>query len=364
MKNYEDINLQQEDSYDDSDYQPYELMDYKCQEEEEETTVEPQLKKKKKTRKQTENEPSEEYDFYNTVAQIESGTASKKRYEALAKAACSDDEQVCKRAREEACFYMKGLVRDMIRGKYRTYIENDPEFASDLEQEAYANIIKYLPEYDSSKGNPSTFFYYHIKSAIAGSTNSMKHHISSADTALKRKILNLNKIYEKMGRKPTIGDYMVETNETMSKIRSVLAMMETDMNTHLEAIPEYDQLIPGDAHANSMFAPPEQIVIKNMTYESVIKRMRDMFTVKEVDIFLRYFYNEETIASIAMDYAESGSDDKIRRIIEKVKHGIQYDPQSRAAYYGSNDCPQMSVVEFFPTDRINETIDLLSSVAL
>ena len=48
MKNYEDINLQQEDAYDDSDYQPYELMDYNCQEEEEETTIEPQLKKGRK----------------------------------------------------------------------------------------------------------------------------------------------------------------------------------------------------------------------------------------------------------------------------------------------------------------------------
>ena len=123
MKNYEDINLQQEDAYDDSDYQPYELMDYNCQEEEEETTIEPQLKKRKKKRKRMENAPSEEYDFYNTVAQVESGAASKRRYEALAKAACSDDEQIRKKAREEACFYMKGLVRDMIRGKYRTYVD-------------------------------------------------------------------------------------------------------------------------------------------------------------------------------------------------------------------------------------------------
>lgn len=359
MKNYEEINLLQEDAYDDSDYQPYELMEYNCQEED----VEPPSAKREKKRKKIMDE-SEEYDFYKTVAHIDTGEASKRRYEALAKAACSDNEQVRKNAREEACFYMKGLVREMIRGKYRTYVENDPDFASDLEQEAYANIIKYLPKYDSSKADPSTFFYYHIKSAIAGATNATKHQMSSSDTALKRKILNINKIYEDLGRKPTIGDYMAETGETMSKIRSVLSMMATDMNAHLESIPEYDQLIAGDAHVNSMFAPPEQIVIKNMTFESIIKRIYALYTTDEADIFIRYAYNQETIPSIALDYAKTGSDDKIRRIIEKVKHGILYDPQSRAAFYGSNDNPQLSVVELLPVESTNEAIDLLSSIAL
>ena len=48
MKNYEEINLLQEDAYDDSDYQPYELMEYNCQEEDVEP---PSAKREKKTEK-------------------------------------------------------------------------------------------------------------------------------------------------------------------------------------------------------------------------------------------------------------------------------------------------------------------------
>ncbi|GEM_PF-4035526 len=36
---------------------------------------------------------------------------------------------------------------------------------------------------------------------------------------------------------------MIETKETMSKTRAVLCMMNTDMNTHLEVIKKYDQII-------------------------------------------------------------------------------------------------------------------------
>ncbi|MSS38582.1 hypothetical protein [Clostridium porci] len=362
---YDAMNLQMEDAYDDSDYPTYETMEYSNEEDgvDEELTA-PQPAKGRKNRKKNDNVITiDEYDFYKTTVKVDRGEVSKQRYAALAKAVLSDDETVCKAAREEACYYMKGLVREFIRKKYRTYIDKDPDFASDLEQEAYANIIKYLPEYDASKGEPSTFFYYHIKSAIAGATNAMKHQVSSADTALKRKIMKINKIYEEFGRKPTLGDYMAETNETMSKIRSVLAMMSTDMNTHLEAIPEYDQLIAGDAHVNRMFESPENIVIKNMTFEAVVQRLNAMFTKMEVDIFMRYTYHQEPIPSIAKSFSING-DDKIRRIIEKVKHGIQYDPQARAAYFGSIGHPQASVVEFLPIESTNEAIDLLSAIAL
>lgn len=353
--------LRNEDSFDDNDYAEYETMDYfdAAGEDNERKTLKDV---QKKTRKREERE---QLDFYKCKVKVERGEESRKRYTRLAEIVRTGSEAEKQKAREDACLYMKGFVRDFIRRSFCTYVERDPGYAKDLEQEAYFNIMKYLPFYDSEKGLPSTFFFRHIQSAMVSTTNQMKHSISPSDAVLQRKIRRINKEFEKIGRTPSIADYMVETGETMSMIRSVLRMMNTDMNTHLEAIEEYDQLIAGDPAVNSAYESPESQVLRTITYENVIRRMRELFPHDEIQVFLRYAIQEDPISVIAKDLGLSG-DDKVRRIIEKIRHGIAYDAEIRSLCSGyiKKNPSDMAVINILPVAGENENMDLLETIAL
>lgn len=360
---YNKTNLINDDSYEDTDYQEYEIMDYSNQElslEEEEKAEE--KRNFKVSQCAVEDDP---FAFYNKKLDVERGEKSRERYARLAQIARTGNEEERREALAEACFYMKGCVRKFIGKFFWTYVVNDPGYANDLEQEAYFNIMKYLPFYDPKKGLPSTYFYRHIQSAMVTSTNQMKHSITPEDAALKRKIKRVQHQFEKLGRTPVIADYIIETGETMSKIRSVLRMMNMDINTHLEAIEDYDQFIAGNPNDNCMYDTPENIVIKNMVFEAVEKRMNELFSPDEVEIFNWYAINGESISTIIMKRGGTEPDDKIRRIIEKIRHAIQYDVNIRRLIMGSsqrNRTPDAAVVTLLPLEGENENMDLLENV--
>lgn len=359
--------LHEEDLFDDLDCSEYEAEDYfDANNEEEELVTAEALDKGKKTARKKKEADVDIEDFYAKRVTVERGEKSRMRYARLAEMARSGTEEEKKQAKEEACLYMKGFVRDFIKRSFRTYVEKDPGYADDLEQEAYFNIMKYLPDYDPEKGLPSTFFSRNILSAMVMSTNQMKHSISSADAALQRKIKKINIEFEKFGRKPDIADYMVETGETMSKIRSVLRMMNIDKSTHLEAIEEYDQLIPGDPAANSMYETPENLVMKKIVFESILRRMHELFPQEEVSIFLRNAIFNESIPTIAKNMGNSSVDDRVRRTIEKIRHAIAYDAEIRSlcSSYLKHDNLDVAVVTILPIDGEQDNMDLLENVIL
>lgn len=355
--------LHEEDLFDDFNCSEYEIEDYTSDEDETSAAEEGVLDRtdnRRKTAADTED------DFYNKRVTVERGEKSRQRYARLAELARNGTEEEKKQAKEDACLYMKGYVRDFIKRSFRTYVEKDPQYAEDLEQEAYFNIMKYLPDYDPKKGLPSTFFSRNILSAMVGTTNQMKHSISSSDAALQRKIKKVKKEFEKIGRKPDIADYMIETGETMSKIRSVLRMMDMDKNTHLEAIEEYDQLIPGDPSVNSMYESPESRVIKKIMFENVIRRMHELFPTEEINIFLRNAIGDETIPTIAKAIGDGSADDRVRRTIEKIRHAIAYDAEIRSlcSSYLKRDNLDVAVVTILPIEGEDDNMDLLENIIL
>lgn len=357
-------NLHEEDLYDDMNCSEYETGDYFDSKEDDATDVEHDSVDEKRGYKK--NSDVETENFYTRRVMVERGEKSRARYARLAEIARNGTEEEKKQAKEDACLYMKGYVRDFIKRTFRTYVEKDPDYAEDLEQEAYFNIMKYLPEYKPERGLPSTFYSKHILSAMVSSINQMKHSISSSDASLQRKIKRIKAEFEKFGRKPDIADYMVETGETMSKIRSVLRMMNIDKNTHLEAIEEFDQLIAGDPTANSMYDTPENLVMKKIMFENILRRMHELFPQEEISIFLRNAIYGESIPTIAKNIGNGSMDDKVRRTIEKIRHAIAYDAEIRSlcSSYLKRDNLDMAVVTILPIEGEEENMDLLENIIL
>lgn len=354
--------IRQEETFNDCDYADYEVARY---EEEAENDLE---YKKKNEYENMHSGPggnnSDYIDFYKTYVEVERGEISRKRYAELARLVREGSKEQKQQAREEACFYMKGFVKDFLK-VFSTYIANDASYAEDLEQEAYCNIIKYLPEYDHKRALPSTFFYHHIKSAMVASTNRMKHSTSASDATLQRKIKKIQAEYKLLGRTPTVADYAIETGKTMSKIRSVLQIMEMGTVSHLDAIVDYDQFISGDPSSNDAFENPESQVIKKVIFDSVIQRMLELFTKNEVEIFIRNTVNNESIPTIAASLG-AGDDDKIRRLIEKIRHATAYDTEIRSlcSSYIKNHDPNLNIVTILPIQGENENMDLLETIEL
>lgn len=385
---YESVNLAREEAYNDIDYADYEIKDYTCDEDSEDEIYEVRggrrrSNKQKKASVQAGAETDElqigeeeadinertcdtELSLYNRNVTIDSPEEGRKRYARLAEIARTGTKEEKNAAQEEACLYMKGLVRDIIKRKFCTYTERDSFYAEELEQEAFYNIVKYLDRYDPNKGLPTTFFFPHIKSAMVSHTNGMKNRISSSDASLKRKINKVREEFKKLGREAEAADYAIETGETLSKIRSVLNMMALDTNTHLEAIDEYDDLIPGDPTTNIMYDTPENLAIRNIMVEGILKRMREKFSEEEIRIFIRCKVNLEPIPVIAKELGGKGGDDKVRRIIENIRNSIFYDPEIRklCAGYIRQDPIDLAVITIIPLEGENKNMDLLETCIL
>ena len=358
---YDEAKLKEEDAYDDSEYQAYETMDYTS--EDEETKEQQDEEKTRALRKRLMNQEDELFDFYKTDAKIKKGMESKEFYAQLAKTVREKTGNERKEAMESACFYMKGLVRDFIFKRYMTYIERDPEYKEDLEHEAYKAIMENLPRYDATKGAPSTFFYYHIKSALSHTTTTNKHQMTQADAVLKKKILKIRAEYEKLGKKPTEADYMLETDETLSQIRNALRQLNMDFNTHLEAIPQHEQLIAGNPEVNTAFETPERATISKMMLQAIVARMHQLFTDEECEIYLRHTLGEETVPTIVRSYHDNKSDDCIRRIIEKIGNDLSSDPVI-LSLRGGKGAPDLNVIQFVPMEGTKQNVNTLAALPL
>ena len=191
--------------------------------------------------------------------------------------------------------------------------------------------------------------------------------MSSSDSALKRKIKRLQKEYCELGVTLTVADIQRETGESQSKIIAVSKAMEMDNNTHLEAIEEYDQLIAGDPIKNRSYESPEKLAIEHITLSNIIKRGCEMFGCEKMGIYLRNKAAEESIQEIAKSYGGKYNDDKIRRIIEEVQHGMDHDWRIRqlgAGHIRDNDIGGDPFLPILPVSGQNDNMDLLDIMVI
>lgn len=389
-----------EDRYDDDDYADYELMDYEeetdpdafIEEDEDEDerlddddesdmdaddsgdprvgtapftgTTETRSASGMKIEHQELNQGTPQ-DLNNARVQIEKPEVSKKRFAQLANVAMHGTKEEKSAAYEEACLYLKGYIRKSIQKKYQTYANNDPSFYEDLMQNAYLYVIENLAKYDPEKGAPSTFFSFYIKSALSSQTNVMKHAISPADASVRNRMLKIKKKYEEMGRTPTISDYAAETSYTMSKIRSILPYLSPNNQTYLDdEDPNFGEHLAGDSDANSTFETPEKATIRKILGENIVKRMRELATPFDLQIWMMNKLEKVPIPQIAEKiYGTTAADDKVRRIIEKMQSLFYYDSEIRrysAGYY--KDGGNSFQIGLIPEFSIRQNIELLENM--
>lgn len=368
MIKYDCTALEAEERFDDLDYAEYEMADYsdaglEIPGWEDENN---EISGKNSDKRNGESKELSDYDdLYTRNVKIEDEETLKALFTRLRNAVLYGTKQERDEANEEACLYLKGLVIKCINQRYKNYIQRDPDYRKELMNEAFLNIIKYLPKYDPEKGQPSTFFYFYIQSALATMTTRVKHHMSSSDSALKRKIYALREEFKKAGLQLNVADIMIETGETRSKIQSVMKMMSYDTNTHLEAMEEYDQLIAGDPDFNQSYESPEKAAIRRVIAEGIVQRAKELFGEDTVHIYFRNVLDGEAVRDIAKSFGVN--DDKIRRTIEMVQHGLEHDWKIRrlgSGYIRDDEDADPYALPILPAKGQIENMELLEMTML
>lgn len=277
-------------------------------------------------------------------------------------------KEVKEQAYLDACRYTKGIVLQILRQCFSTYVKKDPSFRDDLINAAFCNIIANLPKYDPDKAVPSTYFYLQAKSGMTALTNSYKHHTKSNDSALKRKIMNLQKEYEKLGKKLTEADIMVEIPKTsLSKIRDILKLMSYSVESHLDSF-DYDSTL--EQPATGEYDNPEKIAIMHSISDTIKDRLLKEFSDIEVEFFFRNCIAQEKPEELAKDFRiknfynnAKGIENQIKNTIDKMKRTVQYDPDVRRTCggyikedYDDNDIPMVNSI------LVNEQIDAFAEI--
>jgi len=299
--------------------------------------------------------------FYSNTTVVETGEASRKRFAKLAQIAKNGNEEEKKAAYEEAIKCLKGMIRDMAVKKFKTYLERDPDYLWDLEQEAYIAIVEHLKDYNPERALPSTFFHLYFKSVMVAHTNKSKNYISQADLALSRKMKQIKKEYEEMGRIPTAADYAFELGITLSRVRAVLLVMDMDLGGGMEDIDDYHWLLPGDEQSNSAFLSPEAAAIRGETIDILLAAMRkNGFSDDDILIFYRNKVDGESPEELAKTFGRDANE--TNKLIEKIRHTMYYDSDVRKAFAPGGRGPALSQITILPLEGENENMDLLETI--
>ncbi len=311
------INVNINESYDDSNVSDYERVEYEMDDESCPELTKQDVELVRDVLPSYDVKPREEMiKIFTRIAQ----TLNSKKSSEYEKQA----------AESEGLSYLDGMIKKVMYTKFKSYIINDPSFKDDLYQEASYKVITGLSRYDGSKNiSPSTYFYIYILSGMANATNMMKNDcISSSDAALMRKMRRIEKRAQESGHKATLYDYMVETSKSPDKIEDMLIRMNSKIG-HLDAMDQFDSYIAGDAGKCCDYENPESTAIRNVIADKIIKRLKHLCMEDELQVFLMNKLENIDVPEIARRLHRVGDEDVIRRTIRAVASSAEYDPVIR-----------------------------------
>lgn len=177
-----------------------------------------------------------------------------------------------KTAQEGACRDLEFFMINMINRKFRTYIEKDSSFFEDLLQAGRLGIIMSLPKYDPGKSMPTTYFFHAIRHEMAALVNLMKHETNSHMVAAKRKIEEVDRMFEKYGRTPVLHDYAYSIGGSFAHIISILAERKAGTSKMSmddpDAVPLMDKL--AGMHES------EDITISKINFNRILQTAREI----------------------------------------------------------------------------------------
>ncbi len=179
----------------------------------------------------------------------------------------SGDEAARQAAQEGACRDLEFFVMSLIARSFSTYTEKDSSFYEDLMQAGRMGIIIALPKYDPDQSMPTTYFFNPIKHEMVLQVNTMKHDTKSHVATVKRKIQEVDRMFARYGRTPTLHDYAYSIKCPFRRIVNAIAEIKAGNTKTSIDDPETVPL----ADKQSSMRSPEESAISNMNVRKIIR---------------------------------------------------------------------------------------------
>ncbi len=231
-------------------------------------------------------------------------------------------------AAEGACRDLEFFMISIITRYFSTYTEKDRSFYEDLMQAGRMGAIQALPKYDPDQSMPTTYFYNPIKHEMVLQVNSMKHDTKSHVATTKRKIQEVDKMFARYGRTPSLHDYVYSIKCPFHRIVNTLAEMKAgNTKTSIDdpdAAPLADKL--------SSMRSPEESAISNMNAGKIIKIAYELEPRREiVECFLDLRLEGRVKTSeLAEKYGLTTSE--ITEGVRNLENLLRYSPDMRKMY--------------------------------
>jgi len=240
----------------------------------------------------------------------------------------SGDPVAAQAAAEGACRDLEFFMISIINKYFSTYIEKDRSFYEDLMQAGRMGIIQALPKYAPDQAMPTTYFFYPIKHEMVLQVNSMKHDTKSHVATTKRKIQEVDKMFARYGRTPTLHDYVYSIKCPFHRIVNALAELKAgNVKTSIDD-PDAAPL----ADRQSSMRSPEENAISNVNAGRIIKIAYEVEPRREiVECFLDLRLGGKVKTSeLERKYGIPASE--ITEGVRNLENLLRYHPDMRKMY--------------------------------
>ena len=240
----------------------------------------------------------------------------------------SGDATAVQAAAEGACRDLEFFMISIITRSFSTYTEKDRSFYEDLMQAGRMGIIQALPKYDPERTMPTTYFCNPIKHEMVLQVNSMKHDTKSHVATTKRKIQEVDKMFARYGRTPTLHDYVYSIKCPFHRIVNALAELKAGNTKTSIDDPDAAPL----ADKQSSMCSPEENAISNMNAGKIIKIAYELEPRREiVECFLEMRLSGKVKTSeLSEKYGLPASE--ITEGVRNLENLLRYHPDMRKMY--------------------------------
>ena len=232
------------------------------------------------------------------------------------------------RAQEGACKDLEFFIISLINRSFSTYVEKDREFFEDLVQAGRLGIMLTLAKYDPEISMPTTYFFNPIKHEMVMQVNQMKHGTKSHMATAKKKIQEVDRMFAKYGRVPTLHDYVYMTKCPFHRIENALAELKAgNVKASLDD-PEAGPLPDTTSYTQG----PDEQAMGNVNAARIIRILYKIEPRKEiVECFLESIMGDKVKTSeLAQRYGIPQSE--IAEGIRNLGNLARYNPEIRKMY--------------------------------
>lgn len=177
---------------------------------------------------------------------------------------------------------LSDFIGNMAHGLFPDYARK-PEINAELMQTGRIAIIEHLPEYDETLTLPTTFFAYHIRSALCKYVNAEYNNNSLYYAQKGRQVKRAINDFKQKGESFSLEDLARATDLTLPTIENTLEQLDMNVSASLDE----------SINVKSDYYTPESVYEKKEITEIILESL-EILDDEERDVIEALYVHQET----------------------------------------------------------------------